>query len=174
MKFNDYFNELKRRNVIKSAIAYLVVAWLITQVISTVFPVFGAPNYLLKWSLVLLALGFPVWLIFAWIYEITPEGIKKTTDIEADQSISQKTSLRLNRLIITALSLALIVLLVDRFTRDSAKVVEVGDSSIAVMAFADMSPKQDHEFFSDGISEELLNLLAKIPELRVISRTSSF
>lgn len=174
MKFNDYFNELKRRNVIKSAIAYLVVAWLITQVISTVLPVFAAPDYLLKWSLVILALGFPVWLIFAWIYEITPEGIKKTIDIEPEESISQKTASRLNKLIITALTLALVVLLIDRFTRDSAQVFEYGDRSIAVMAFADMSPKQDHEYFSDGISEELLNLLAKIPELKVISRTSSF
>ncbi len=174
MKFNDYFNELKRRNVIKSAIAYLVVAWLITQVIATVLPVFGAPNYLLKWSLVLLALGFPVWLIFAWVYEITPEGIKKTIDIEPEQSISTKTSTRLNKLIISALTLTIIVLLVERFSGQDAQVLEYGDKSIAVMAFADMSPKQDHEYFSDGISEELLNLLAKIPELKVISRTSSF
>ncbi len=174
MKFNDYFNELKRRNVIKSAIAYLVIAWVITQVISTVLPVFGAPNYLLKWSLVILALGFPVWLIFAWVYEFTPEGIKKTIDIKPDQSISSKTGSRLNKLIITTLTLAIVILLVDKFTRDSAQVVDFGDRSIAVMAFADMSPKQDHEYFSDGISEELLNLLAKIPELKVISRTSSF
>jgi len=174
MKFNDYFNELKRRNVIKSAIAYLVVAWLITQVIATVLPAFGAPNYLLKWSLVLLALGFPVWLIFAWVYEITPQGIKKTINIEPEQSISTRTGTRLNKLIITTLTLAIIVLLVDRFTRDSAQVVEYGDKSIAVMAFADMSPKHDHEYFSDGISEELLNLLAKVPQLKVISRTSSF
>lgn len=174
MKFNDYFNELKRRNVIKSAIAYLVIAWVITQVISTVLPVFEAPNYLLKWSLVILALGFPVWLIFAWVYEFTPEGIKKTIDIKPDQSISSKTGSRLNKLIITTLTLAIVILLVDKFTRDSAQVVDFGDRSIAVMAFADMSPKQDHEYFSDGISEELLNLLAKIPELKVISRTSSF
>lgn len=174
MKFNDYFNELKRRNVIKSAVAYLVVAWLITQVIATVLPAFGAPNYLLKWSLVLLALGFPVWLIFAWIYEITPEGIKKTIDIQPDQSISTRTGTRLNKLIISTLTLAIIVLLIDRFTREDAQVVEYGDKSIAVMAFADMSPKKDHEYFSDGISEELLNLLAKVPELKVISRTSSF
>ncbi|NND14944.1 MAG: hypothetical protein HKN89_01320, partial [Eudoraea sp.] len=174
MKFKDYFNELKRRNVLKSAIAYLVVAWLITQVVATVLPAFGAPEYLLKWSLVILALGFPVWLIFAWVYEITPEGLKKTIDIEPEESISRKTSSRLNKLIITTLTLALVVLLIDRFTRDSAQVVEYGDNSIAVMAFADMSPKQDHEYFSDGISEELLNLLAKIPKLKVISRTSSF
>ena len=174
MKFNDYFNELKRRNVIKSALAYLVVAWLIAQVLSTVLPTFEAPDYLLKWSLVLLALGFPVWLIFAWIYEFTPEGIKKTIDVEPEQSISTKTGSRLNKLIIATLTLAIIVLLVDRFTRDAAQVVEYGDNSIAVMAFADMSPKKDHEYFSDGISEELLNLLAKIPELKVISRTSSF
>ena len=174
MKFNDYFNELKRRNVIKSALAYLIVAWLIVQVLSIVLPTFEAPDYLLKWSLVLSALGFPVWLIFAWIYEFTPEGIKKTIDVEPERSISTKTGSRLNKLIITTLTLAIIVLLVDRFTRDAAKVVEYGDNSIAVMAFADMSPKQDHEYFSDGISEELLNLLAKIPELKVISRTSSF
>ena len=174
MKFNDYFNELKRRNVIKSALAYLIVAWLIAQVLSIVLPTFEAPDYLLKWSLVLLALGFPVWLIFAWIYEFTPEGIKKTINVEPEQSISTKTGSRLNKLIITTLTLAIIVLLVDRFTRDAAQVVEYGDNSIAVMAFADMSPKQDHEYFSDGISEELLNLLAKIPELKVISRTSSF
>ncbi|MCW5515420.1 tetratricopeptide repeat protein [Muriicola sp. Z0-33] len=174
MNFNDYFNELKRRNVIKSAIAYLVVAWLVTQVLSIVLPAFGAPDYLLKWSLVLLAIGFPIWLSFAWVYEFTPEGLKKTIDVEPDQSISNKTGSRLNRLIITTLTLAIIVLLVDRFTRDDAQVVEFGDKSIAVMAFADMSPKQDHEYFSDGISEELLNLLAKIPELKVISRTSSF
>ena len=174
MKFNDYFNELKRRNVIKSALAYLIVAWLIAQVLSIVLPTFEAPDYLLKWSLVLLALGFPVWLIFAWIYEFTPEGIKKTIDVEPEQSISTKTGSRLNKLIIATLTLAIIVLLVDRFTRDAAQVVEYGDNSIAVMAFADMSPKKDHEYFSDGISEELLNLLAKIPELKVISRTSSF
>ena len=174
MKFNDYFNELKRRNVIKSALAYLVVAWLITQVIATVFPVFGAPNYLLKWALVILAIGFPVWLIFAWVYEFTPDGIKKTVDIELEQSIATKTGTRLNKLIIITLTLTIVLLLVDRFTNDTAQVVAYGDRSIAVMAFADMSPKHDHEYFSDGISEELLNLLAKIPDLKVISRTSSF
>ncbi len=174
MKFIDHFNELKRRNVIKSALAYLVMAWLITQVIATVFPVFGAPNYLLKWALVILALGFPVWLIFAWVYEFTPEGIKKTVDIEPERSISTKTGTRLNKLIIITLTMAIVLLLADRFTNDTAQVVAYGDQSIAVMAFSDMSPKQDHEYFSDGISEELLNLLAKIPDLKVISRTSSF
>lgn len=174
MKFQEYFNELKRRNVIKSALAYLVVAWLIAQVLSTVLPAFGSPEYVLKWALILLGLGFPIWLIFAWVYEITPEGIRKTIDVDPEESISSKTANRLNKLIITVLTLTIIVLLVDRFTRDSAQVVEYGDNSIAVMAFADMSPNQDHEYFSDGISEELLNLLAKIPELKVISRTSSF
>ena len=174
MNFNDHFNELKRRNVIKSALAYLVIAWLITQVIATVFPVFGAPDYLLKWALVILALGFPVWLIFAWVYEFTPEGIKKTVDIEPERSIATKTGTRLNKLIIITLTLAIVLLLVDKFTSDTAQVVAYGDRSIAVMAFADMSPKKDHEYFSDGISEELLNLLAKIPDLKVISRTSSF
>ncbi|MBT8210614.1 MAG: tetratricopeptide repeat protein, partial [Eudoraea sp.] len=174
MKFWEYFNELKRRNVIKSAVAYLVVAWLITQVLATVLPVFDAPDFLLKWSIVLLAVGFPVWLVFAWIFEITPEGIRRTDEIEHDESISKKTGSRLNKLIIGALVLVVVVLLVDRFTQDDARVLEYGDNSIAVMAFADMSPNNDHEYFSDGISEELLNLLAGIRELKVISRTSSF
>ena len=174
MKFSEYFNELKRRNVIKSAVAYLVVAWLITQVLATVLPAFDAPHYILKWSLVLLAVGFPIWLVFAWIFEITPEGIRRTEDVEPDESITKQTGSRLNKLIIAALTLAIVVLLVDRFLRDDAQVLDYGDRSIAVMAFADMSPNNDHEYFSDGISEELLNLLTGIPELKVISRTSSF
>lgn len=154
--------------------AYLVVAWLITQVLATVLPVFDAPDFLLKWSIVLLAVGFPLWLVFAWIFEITPEGIRRTDEIAPDESITRKTGSRLNKLIIGALALVVVLLLVDRFTRNDARVLDYGDKSIAVMAFSDMSPNNDHEYFSDGISEELLNLLAGIRELKVISRTSSF
>jgi TolB-like protein/Tfp pilus assembly protein PilF len=174
MNWKNYWNELQRRNVIRSGVAYLIVAWLITQVLSVVLPVFGAPDYLLKFSLILLGIGFPVWLLFSWVYEYTPSGIKKTVDVDPKNSVMPRTGARLNRVIILSLLCAVIVLLVDRFTRQPAQVVDFGENSIAVLAFADMSPLNDQEYFSDGISEELLNLLAKIPDLKVISRTSSF
>ena len=174
MNWKNYWNELQRRNVIRSGIAYLIVAWLITQVLSIVLPVFGAPDYFLKLALILLGIGFPVWLLFSWVYEYTPEGIKKTIDVDPKNSVMPRTGNRLNRVIILSLLVAVVVLVADRFMRQPAQVVDFGENSIAVLAFADMSPLKDQEYFSDGISEELLNLLAKIPELKVISRTSSF
>ena len=181
MKFNDYFNELKRRHVIKAGIAYLVVAWLITQVLSILIPVFEMPTSILKSAITLMAIGFPLWLIFAWIYDFTPDGLQKTDDVKYDSIIHARKNLKLNRFIIAGLSVAIILLVVNQVRMknqmtkiNSISIVGKSDSSIAVMAFADMSPKKDHEYFSDGISEELLNLLAKIPELNVISRTSSF
>ena len=174
MNWNNYWRELQRRNVIKAGLAYLVTAWLITQVLSIVLPAFGAHPSVLKWALIALGIGFPLWLIFAWIYEFTPEGIKKTDEVEPTESISRQTGNRLNKMIITTLALVIIVLLIDRFMGDSAKVMDFGDKSIAVLAFADMSPDKDHEYFSDGVSEELLNRLAKFPDLKVMSRTSSF
>jgi adenylate cyclase len=174
MNWNNYWRELKRRNVIKAGLAYLIVAWLITQVLSIILPTFEAPPYILKSALLILLVVFPVWIVFSWIYEFTPEGIKKTIDIEPEVSMMPKTESKLNKVIIFALSLAVIILVIDRFTNKPVKVLNLGEKSIAVLAFADMSPEKDHEYFSDGISEELLNILVKIPELKVISRTSSF
>lgn len=174
MNWNNYWRELKRRNVIKAGLAYLIVAWLIAQVLSIVLPTFEAPPYLLKTALVVLLIGFPIWIVFSWIYEFTPEGIKKTDDIEADVSIMPKTGSKLNKVIIFALSLVVIILIVERFTKKPVQVFDYGEKGIAVLAFSDMSPKKDHEYFSDGISEELLNILFRIPDLKVISRTSSF
>lgn len=174
MNLSNYWRELKRRNVIKAGLAYLIVAWLITQVLSIVLPAFEAPPYILKSVLIILLIGFPVWILFSWVYEFTPDGIKKTQDIEPEVSMMPKTGSRLNKVIIFALTLAVIVLVIDRLTNKPVKVLNVGEKSIAVLAFADMSPDKDHEYFSDGISEELLNILVKIPKLKVISRTSSF
>ena len=174
MNWNNYWQELKRRNVIKAGLAYLIVAWLITQVLSIVLPTFEVPTYILKSVLLILLIGFPVWIVFSWIYEFTPKGIKKTIDIEPEFSMMSKTGSKLNKVIIFTLSLAVIILVIERITNKSVKVLNLGEQSIAVLAFADMSPEKDHEYFSDGISEELLNILVKIPELKVISRTSSF
>jgi len=183
MNIKFYIQELKRRNVIKAALAYLVVAWVITQVVATVFPLFGAPQYMTKIVVFVLIIGFPLWLIFSWVYEITPDGIKRTVSIKPEESIAPETSNRLNKLIIGGLAIAILLLLYNMYKGPEATLSETeeltetpveNDKSIAVLAFADMSPEKDQEYFSDGISEEILNLLAKIPDLKVISRTSSF
>lgn len=177
MNLKNYISELKRRNVFKASVAYLIVAWIIAQIASIVLPTFGAPPFVLKTILFLLIIGFPIILVFAWAFELTPEGIKKTKEVNLKKSITLQTSSQLNKMIITSLSIAVILLLFNQFRNtpfDETDLIDSNEKSIAVLAFQDMSPNQDQEYFSDGISEELLNLLAKIPELRVISRTSSF
>lgn len=177
MNLKNYFAELKRRNVFKASVAYLIVAWIIAQIASIVLPTFDAPPFVLKTILFLLIIGFPIILVFAWAFELTPDGIKKTKKVNLKKSITPKTGSRLNKLIISSLSIAVILLLYNQFRNtpfDETDLIDSNEKSIAVLAFKDMSPEQDQEYFSDGISEELLNLLAKIPELRVISRTSSF
>ena len=173
MDIRKYFNELRRRNVFKAAVAYTVFAWLILQVGSVVFPILDVPDYYQKLLLLVLALGFPLWLIIAWIYEFTPEGIQKTDDVEPSESLTSKTSVLLNRTIVSVLLMVVLILAYQLFGQRDFSDTTL-EKSIAVLAFADMSPDQDQEYFSDGISEELLNLLAKNPELRVVSRTSSF
>ena len=173
MKWSKYLQELKRRNVFKAAVAYVVFAWLLLQVGSLVLPIIEAPEYSMKLLLLMLAVGFPLWLIFAWVYEITPDGLKKTVSVMPEESITKTTSGKLNKVIITILSLVILVLAFQLFGKPIVD-SDTSDKSIAVLAFADMSPQKDQEYFSDGISEELLNLLAKNSELRVISRTSSF
>lgn len=173
MRIKKYINELQRRNVFKAAIAYIVFAWLLLQVGSTVLPILGAPESSMKLMLLMLSVGFPLWLVFAWVYEITPEGLKKTKEVPETESITGRTGSKLNKVIITVLSLVVLVLAYQLFGKPIVE-NDMSDKSIAVLAFADMSPQKDQEYFSDGISEELLNLLAKNPELRVISRTSSF
>ena len=173
MKWNKYFKELKRRNVFKAAVTYIVFAWLLLQVGELVLPIVDAPEYSMKLMLLMLCVGFPLWLIFAWVYEITPDGLKKTEDVSEGESITARTSSRLNQVIIAILSIVVLVFAYQMFGKPIVE-SDTSDKSIAVLAFADMSPQKDQEFFSDGISEELLNLLASNPELRVISRTSSF
>jgi TolB-like protein len=181
MHWKNYWQELQRRHVVKAGIAYLVLAWLITQVLSILIPVFEIPNSILKTTITVMAIGFPIWLVFAWVYDFTPQGLKKTDQVEYDAVNHAKKNIRLNRVIIGGLLIAVILLVVNQVRMKgemtvikAAATTSTFESSIAVMAFTDMSPKKDHEYFSDGISEELLNLLAKIPELKVISRSSSF
>ncbi len=185
------FNELKRRNVIRVAMAYVVAAWLIIQVVETIFPAFGASDTAIRLIVVMLAIAFIPTLVFSWVFEITPEGLKKEVEVSREQSITRFTGKQLDRVFMLLLALALAYFAFDKFVlepnRDAELAKEItqnarsealaesyGDKSIAVLPFVNMSAEPEQEYFSDGISEELLNLLAKVPELRVISRSSAF
>jgi TolB-like protein/Flp pilus assembly protein TadD len=189
------FNELKRRNVFKVAIAYIVVAWFVLQVADVVLNNITAPGWVFKSLMLFVALGFPFAMIFAWAFEMTPEGLKRESDVDRSQSITPVTGKKLNMLITGLLVLALGYFAYDKFVlsagRDAALVEATtqavtdtpapdvqapaeAEKSIAVLPFVNMSSDAEQEYFSDGLSEELLNLLAKIPELKVASRSSSF
>ena len=183
MSERSFFAELKRRNVWRAAAFYAAGAWLVAQVAGLVLPAYQAEAWVLRWIISALVVGFPFWLLFAWFYEITPEGIRRESEIEPHESITAHTGKRLDRWIIAILSLAVVLLLTDRFVlrHDATGPVAVraipeieSDPSIAVLPMVNMSDDKANEFFSDGISEELLNLLAKVPKLRVVARTSSF
>lgn len=185
------FSELKRRNVFRVAIAYLAGSWLLVQVAETLFPVFGLSDAIFRLIVILLIIGFPVMLILSWLYELTPEGLKLESDLERSPSRAHEGNKQLDRAIIVVLTLALGYFAVDKFvfepSRDAAREETVAKqarrqalespfhkNSIAVLPFKNMSDDAKNEYFSDGISEELLNLLAEIPQLRVTSRTSAF
>lgn len=176
--------ELKRRNVFRMAGLYLVGAWLIVQVCATLLPVFGVPEWVMRALVALLAVGFIPAVAFAWLFELTPEGLKRDGEVPAAASIAPQTARRMDRLLLVAMALALAYFAFDKFVLrpeaapaavTAAPVVDkVDTSSIAVLPFVNMSSDAEQEFFSDGLSEELLNQLAQIPNLRVIARTSSF
>ena len=191
----SFFNELKRRNVFRVGIAYIIVAWLVAQVLQLVFESFGTPGWAIKMVLVLLATGLPIALIFAWAFEMTPEGLKREHEVDRSHSIAPQTGKKLNALIFAVMAMALGYFSYDKFVlapgRDAALVeatthavmqqpeAEVEplvepDKSIAVLPFVNMSDDASNEYFSDGISEEILNALAKVKELKVAGRTSSF
>jgi TolB-like protein/Flp pilus assembly protein TadD len=189
------FDELKRRNVFKVGIAYIVMAWLVLQVTDVILNNVEAPDWVFHVILLLLGIGLLFAVFFAWVYELTPEGIKKEKDVDRTQSITRVTGRKLDYLIIAAMAVALAYFAIDKFmlqpsldvesvmqaTEDTSEqaAAEPGaaaqpENSIAVLPFVNMSDDPGNEYFSDGISEELLNLLAKIPELHVAARTSSF
>jgi TolB-like protein len=190
------FKELKRRNVFRVAAAYIIVGWLIMQVGEVLSPALLLPDWINSALAFFIILGFPLALFFAWAFELTPEGLKKEKDVDRSESITHVTGRKLNATIIALLVLALGYFAVDKFVLDprrDAELVSVtqeaaqqtfaatapvpdapDDNSIAVLPFVNMSDDAANEFFSDGITEELLNLLAKIPELRVTSRSSAF
>jgi TolB-like protein len=175
MAFNKFLSELKRRNIFKVATTYAIAGWLIIQIVTAIDEPLSLPGWFATTIIVLVFTGFPVALIIAWALELTPEGIKKSEGMEASPSIHKSTGKNLNRLLITLLALAVVFLVVNRvFYVQVADEVDTGTASIAVLPFVDMSPQQDQSYFSDGLSEELLNVLAKVKDLKVAGRTSSF
>ena len=211
------YEELKRRNVVKIAALYVVASWLILQVADVLFDAMELPVLWLRLVLAILILGFPLALIFSWVYEMTPEGLKREEDLDRSQSVTSDTGRKINVLIIVMLALAIAAVVMDHLVGQVPPIVLIGvvvllvgavvllvrlvppdvpatmlsettgttespesepsgdaPKSIAVLPFVNMSSDTEQEYFSDGLSEELLNLLTSIPELRVAARTSSF
>ena len=192
----SFFTELQRRNVVRVGLAYTVIAWVIAQVAEFAFESFGAPDWTIKSVVVLLLLGLPIALTFSWVYEMTPEGLKKEKDVDRSQSITPQTGRRIDRVIIAMLVIALAFFAFDKYAsepgtpgiageetsesaREPAPVAAVPDArapkkSVAVLPFIAMSTGPDDEYFADGLTEEILNSLAQLPELLVTARTSAF
>jgi TolB-like protein len=170
----SFFAELQRRNVYKVAIAYGVVAWLLMQVASQIFPFFEIPSWAVRLVVLALIIGFPVAVILAWAFELTPEGIKREEDVPLGSSITRKTGRRLDFFIIAVLVLVIGVLLFQRLHHNVSPAVSSSlEKSIAVLPFENLSRDPDNAYFSEGIQEEILTRLAKIADLKVISRTST-
>ncbi|MEO0574714.1 MAG: tetratricopeptide repeat protein [Pseudomonadota bacterium] len=186
------FSELKRRNVIRMAILYVVGSWLILQVAELLTEILSVPEWTLRFVLMILLLGLPLALIFSWVYEITPEGIKKESEIASGESVTDQTAKKLDVVVIALLVSVLGVFVADRLlssdTQEQPTAAATSEPlpaaavaleqpqarSVAVLPFADLSAGQANEYFSDGLTETLLHVLAGIPELKVAARTSSF
>jgi len=193
-KTSGFFGELRRRNVIRMAGLYAVAAWLIVQISGTVLPMFDAPAWLPRSLVFLLALGFIPALVFSWVFELTPEGLRREGDVPAEQSIKSETGQRMNHMIIMVLVLALAFFGFDKFVltpkREAALVTSAHEEatkqtstlsapaangkSIAVLPLANASGNKDEQFFSDGLSENLIITLSQFDGLTVIGRNSSF
>jgi TolB-like protein/Tfp pilus assembly protein PilF len=183
MKIDNFFAELKRRNVYKVAVAYAIVGWLLVQVATQVFPFFEIPNWAVRLVVVLLLLGFPVALVLSWAFEITPEGIKLESEIAPNESITRRTGRKIVGmtvvLAIVAAGLFAFQLFRPRLMKDSTATssqlpvtAPIPDKSIAVLPFENLSDNKENAYFADGVQDEILTHLAKIADLKVISRTS--
>ncbi|MFT5139941.1 MAG: hypothetical protein ACI9CB_001599, partial [Rhodothermales bacterium] len=190
------FEELKRRNVFRVGVAYIVASWVLLQVADLVLEAINAPEWVIQAMLMFVVLGFIAAMIVAWAYEITPEGIKRESEVVRDASITNKTAARLDKITIGLLVAVVGIMVVERFVlappatetphqtqavaepvvETSAPVSQkaAANNSIAVLPFVAMSSGEDDEYFADGLTEEILNSLAQLPELLITARTSSF
>jgi TolB-like protein len=185
-----FWSELKRRNVVRVGIAYCAAGWLLIQVASVLFPLYGAPQWILRVVTTLVILGLPLALAFAWAFELTPQGLKRTDDVPRGLSTTLRTGRQLDFLIIGVLALAVALFALDKFVWNARSVERSVESnasveparpaaagvrdSIAVLPFVNMSNDPEQEYFSDGITEELLHALSRVKALKVAARTSAF
>jgi len=179
MNFKKFWGELRRRNIFRVAAVYAITAWLLIQIIATVFPILKLPEWSVTLLTVIILMGFPLSIIFAWAFEMTPEGLKRSSEVDKSESITHKTAKKINRIAIASLSLVIVFLVTERlFFANVVAVDEDGavaqEASIAVLPFVNMSSDKENEYFSDGLSEELLNTLARVEDMKVAGRTSSF
>jgi adenylate cyclase len=176
MKIDGFFSELRRRNVFRAAAFYAASAWLLVQVATQVFPFFQIPNWVVRWIVLAAAIGFPFWLLFAWLYKWTSQGLQRETETAPVQPEARQSRRNVDRWIMAMLALAVVLLLADKFVRrESAdQSASTPEKSLAVLAFANLSEDKGNESFADSVSEELLNILGKVSGLKVTARTSAF
>ena len=173
MNTKNFFAELKRRNVYKVAVAYAVVGWLLIQIATQVFPFFEIPNWAVRLAVLLIVLGFPIALVIAWAFELTPEGLKRTEAADAGTTEAPTRHRTWIFIIITAGALSLGLFFLGRYTAPRSADSVSSTKSIAVLPFESLSEDKANAYFADGIQDEILARLSKIAELKVISRTST-
>ena len=174
------FVELKRRNVFRAAAFYAASAWLLVQIATQVFPFFHIAEWVVRWIVVAAAIGFPFAMMFSWLYEWTPHGLQRESEVAANESVTRESGKKLDRWIIAILALAVVLLLTNQFVLhrdekrdDIAPVAEISAKSIAVLPFDNLSRDPDNAYFAEGVQDEILTRLAKVADLKVISRTST-
>ena len=173
MSDRNFFSELKRRNVYKVAVAYAIVGWLLVQVATQVFPFFEIPNWAVRLVVLAIVIGFPIALIVAWAFELTPEGIKRTEDVDLEAAVRQPRKHAWIFVVTIGAALSLGVFFIGRYTGRVSSASELTAKSIAVLPFDNLSRDQDNAYFCEGVQDEILTRLAKVADLKVISRTST-
>ena len=172
MNFGNFFAELKRRNVYKVAIAYFVAGWALAQGIAQVFPVFDVPNWIVRLIVFLIVIGFPIALIFAWAFEITPEGVKRTEEADAGLPSARPVKRAWIYIVVVGIAISLSLFFLGRYTAGNRAEASGGSKSIAVLPFASLSDDKNDAYFADGVQDQILTNLAKVSDLKVISHTS--
>ena len=172
MNFGNFFAELKRRNVYKVAIAYFVAGWALAQGIAQVFPVFDVPNWIVRLIVFLIVIGFPIALIFAWAFEITPEGVKRTEEADAGLPSARPVKRAWIYIVVVGIAISLSLFFLGRYTAGNRAEASGSSKSIAVLPFASLSDDKNDAYFADGVQDQILTNLAKVSDLKVISHTS--
>lgn len=176
----SFLAELQRRNVLRAAVLYAGAVWALAQGLAQLLPLFGDYEWIARWFVIAGIVGFPFWVAFSWFYEFTPQGLKRESEIAPNDSIAHSTGRKLDKWIIAVLVVAVVLLLTNTFVWKKGAGLQgeaasaIPAKSIAVLPFEDLSPGHDHGYFSAGLAEELLNALAKVQDLKVAGRASSF